>query len=71
MGRPVTFNEFVVAAIKAHRNYPGNRLGQTLFNTLANVDSDLAEKLRVEGLDPYYDDRNVQDFLTRVQEVLR
>lgn len=67
----MTFNEYIVASMKSQRLYPEQRVGQTFFNTLANVDPMLTNEIKGSDLDPFYHDQRIPDFLTRVQEVLR
>lgn len=39
------------------------RFGQALFDALTEIKPDLAERVRGTSIDPFYDDRRIQDFL--------
>lgn len=44
------------------------RYGQTLFNALYELDSEMANKIRATEHDPFYDDGKVDKFLDYLDE---
>jgi hypothetical protein len=53
----MTAQDFFMAIETRYRErYPYERRGQAAFNTLALMNSDLAEKVRGSQLDPFYND---------------
>jgi hypothetical protein len=46
---------------------PHLRVGQTYFNCLTYVDSDLAEEIRGTEIDPFYND-NLEPFFLKLEE---
>lgn len=62
----MTFDEFVLHAIKAHHACRGElRYGQVVFNELHTIRPDVAETLRGTANDPFYK-RVVSDETWRV-----
>lgn len=46
---------------------PNLRRGQALFNALAEIDPDKANRIRGTGIDPFYNNRNITAFLREVE----
>lgn len=55
----MTFDKFIVEIFKT-QNKTGWRLGQAIFNVLAENRPDLAEKIRGTEMDPFYVQENPQ-----------
>lgn len=61
----MTWAEYIDVAVKYCGAYPKQRTGQGFFNALTYVRPELAERVRgVVGLDPFYKDENLHNFLT-------
>lgn len=52
----MTFAEYMVEAMMVHAAHRNWRLGQSLFNVLAEQRPELAEKVRGTTSDPFYAD---------------
>lgn len=66
MPDPLTYAEYVVAIFGLRPRE--QRRGQWAFNVLSAQRPDLAEFVRASGLDPFYEDSRMNDFLDFVGE---
>jgi hypothetical protein len=70
----VAYDDYLEAVIINQVKYMNWRLGQTAFNTLADMRPDLAEHIRGSDSDPFYADHlpagylKVANFLAHVRE---
>lgn len=58
-------NDHVTESLK---HFPTWRKGQSYFNCLWNMDTELANELRGSDKDPFYSDDKIADFLKAVEE---
>lgn len=66
----MTFDELVVYMGHYRARHPSQRAGQAYFNALHEKLPDIANEIRSTEDDPFYDDRLIKGFLTRVGEAL-
>lgn len=64
----MTFNDIVLELEKYRAAHPEQRTGQAYFNRLYELEPELANEIRATGLDPFYRDDILPDFLTKVYE---
>jgi hypothetical protein len=58
----VTYEQYLAEVIKTQARFSSWRLGQTLFNVLAEQRPGLAESIRGTNLDPFYADHLVKGY---------
>lgn len=54
----MNIDQYIKAAYETAEQYPSWRWGQTLFNTLHNLEPELANEIRATNIDPFYYNRN-------------
>jgi hypothetical protein len=63
----VTFAEYLQAVADTWDEVTDWRLGQTFYNVLADERFDLSQLAQHKSCDPFYEDKNIPDFLVCVQ----
>jgi hypothetical protein len=70
----VSYDDYLESVIISATRYKNWRLGQTMFNVLAELRPDIAERVRATEADPFYADamqhgyEKVANFLAFVRE---
>jgi hypothetical protein len=65
----MTFDEWLSGAVKyAINNNKTQRRGQAYYNYLASVRMDLTNNIVGTKLDPFYDDRRLNEFIEYVKK---
>lgn len=60
-------DNFNIWLVRAHHKTERNqRNGQWMFNTLVEANPELATRIRGTKLDPFYDDKRIDEFLNFV-----
>lgn len=62
----VTFEDYLIDF--AHREHGAQRHGQVLFNLLSEQHPKLAERVLISGVDPFYDNARIPEFLAWCRE---
>lgn len=52
-----------IKKVERYRSGNGQRIGQAMYNTLADCDPALARLVCSSNIDPYYDNNNISQFL--------
>lgn len=64
----IIFQNFLAECLKDYSTQKEQRLGQFLFNKVAEADPDLANKITGSSKDPFYNNKNIKVFLDYVME---
>ena len=65
------FQDFITEVFGPYRDSnPNQRTGQALFNAVANVRPELANKLQDSGVDPFYLEDNDPEYFSKMANAL-
>ena len=63
-------SEYLRSAGSRMKDYPHERTGQAYVNALWFFDRDIYDRLHATGVDPFYDDERLPDFLYAVAALM-